>query len=146
MCHSVGVRRTSPVGRRDPLRGEVDREVVGLDDRFLLRGRRAPERGPQPREELVHAERLRDVVVRAGVERGDLVALGLAHGEHDDRNRAPAAQAPDHLDAVDPREAEVEDDEIRVLPGRDRQRRLAGRGEVDVVAARRRFVASARRI
>ena len=41
-----------------------------------------------------------------------------------------------HLDAVDPGEAEVEDHEVGVLARRERQRRLAGRREVDVVAAR----------
>ena len=47
----------------------------------------------------------------------------------------PAAEAADHLDAVDAGEAEVEDDEVRVLAGGEVERRLAGRGEVDVVAA-----------
>ena len=46
------------------------------------------QRGPQPGEQLVHAERLGDVVVGAGVERGDLVGLGLADRQHDDRARA----------------------------------------------------------
>jgi hypothetical protein len=71
----------------------------------------------------------------AGVKGGDLVALRFADGEDDDRHAAPAAQAADHLDAVDPGQAEVEDDEIGVLPGRDRKSGLAVLGEVDVVAA-----------
>jgi hypothetical protein len=29
----------------------------------------------------------------------------------------PAAQAANHVDVVDPRKAEIEDDEIGVLPG-----------------------------
>src|SRR5256884_8103195 len=64
--------------------------------------------------------------VGAGVERGDLVALGLAHGEDDDRYRGPAAQAADNFDAVDPGESQVEDDEIGVFPGGQCQRRLTG--------------------
>ena len=81
-----------PLGRREadlvavavhPLGREVDGEVRGLDERLLVSGRGPAERGAQPGEQLVHAERLGDVVVGAGVERGDLVAL---------RRRAPRAR------------------------------------------------------
>jgi hypothetical protein len=44
-------------------------------------------------------------------------AFGLAEGENDGRHSRPAAHAADHVDAVDPRKAEIEDDDIRVLPG-----------------------------
>ena len=44
--------------------------------------------------------------------------------------------ARDHLDAVDPGQAEVEDDEIGMVARGQRERDLAGRGEVDLVAAR----------
>ena len=117
----------------DLLGREVDREVGGLDQRLLLRRGRAAQRGAQPREELVHAERLRDVVVGAGVERGDLVALGVAHREHDDRHLGPAPQASDHVDAVDPGQAEVEHDHVGVLAGREVERVLAVGRDVDVV-------------
>ena len=87
----------------------------GLDDGLLLGRRRSAQGCAQPGQQLVHPERLRDVVVGAGVEGGDLVALALAHREDDDRNDGPAAQAADHLDAVDSGQAEVEDDEVGVL-------------------------------
>src|SRR5262245_42149397 len=73
-----------PLGRRQPDLGvpgadalgrEVDREVRGLDDSILFGGCCSPEGGSKAREELVHAERLRDVVVGAGIERCDLLAL-----------------------------------------------------------------------
>ena len=48
----------------------------------------------------------------------------------------PAAQAPDDLDPVDPGEPEVEDHEIGMVTRRERQRDLARRGEVDLVAPR----------
>ena len=124
MCHSVGVSRTSsspPVGRCTRLAREVDREVGRRDDRLLLGGRGAPQRGAQPGEQLVHAERLGHVVVGAGVERGDLVGLAVAHGQHDDRHRAPAAQAADHVDAVDAGQAEVEDDDVGVVARGERR-------------------------
>src|SRR5262249_22530641 len=78
------------VGRGDAFGRQVDVEVVGLDDRLFVAWGRPAER-TQSREQLAHAEGLRDVVVGAGVERGDLVPLGLADGEDDDRDGAPAA-------------------------------------------------------
>ena len=79
----------------------------------LVGRRRPPQRGPQPGEELVHAEGLRHVVVRAGVERRHLVPLALPYREDDDRDLRPPAQTLDHLDPVDPGQSQVEDDEVR---------------------------------
>ena len=123
-------------GGVDDRRGdEVDGEVVGGDDR-RLRGRPVPAHGgPQPGEQLVHAERLGDVVVGAGVEGGDLVAFGAPRRQHDDGHVGPAAEPLDHLDPVDAGQPEVEQHDVGVrLPGGD-QRLLAGRGQVDLVAA-----------
>ncbi len=60
------------------------------------------------------AERLGQVVVRTGVERLDLVGLLRARGQHDDRDRRPAAEIADEVDAVAIGKSEVEDDEIRL--------------------------------
>ena len=136
MCHSVGVSRTSAGRVVDPLRREVDREVLGLDGRFLLGRRRPAQRSPEPGQELVHPERLRHEVVGPGVERSDLVALGLADRQDDDRDCAPAAQAANDLDAVDPRQAEVEHDDVGVVAGSQGKCRLSRRRQVDVVPAR----------
>ena len=108
-----------------------------LDHRFLLGRRRATERGAQTGQELVHPERLRHVVVGAGVERGNLVGFAVAHRQHDDRHRAPPAQATDHVDAVDAGEAEVEHHDVGMMRRRERERMFAIGREVDVVAARR---------
>ena len=106
----------------------------GGHDRFLL-GRRGPaERGPQPGQQLVHAERLGDVVVGAGIERRDLVGLRLAHRQHDDRHLGPAPQALDHLDAVDAREARGRGPRRRDGARRELEPLLTGLREVDVVA------------
>src|SRR5262245_11347498 len=123
------------VGPSNALRGEVDREVRGLDDGLLLGRCSSAQGGAESREQLVHSERLRHVVVGAGVERRDLVAFPFAHREDDDRDRGPAAEAADHVDAVDSGEAEVEHDQIRMLAGGDGERGLARRCELDVVAA-----------
>ena len=55
---------------------------------------------------------LAEVVVGAGVERRDLVALLAARREHDDRHRGPLAQPPHHLEAVHVGQAEVEDHDV----------------------------------
>ena len=52
----------------------------------------APQRGAQPRQQLVDAERLGDVVVGAGIERGDLLVLVADGREDEDRDVRPAAQ------------------------------------------------------
>jgi hypothetical protein len=98
--------------------------------------RRAPEDGPHARDELVHAEGLGDVVVRAGVEGGDLVGLALAHRQHDDRNVVPAAQARDHLEPVDSGQSEIEHDQIGVIARRQHQCGLPAARLVDLIAAR----------
>ena len=122
MCHSVGRQpdlappRVTRLAARSMVKSAVSTTASSS------RGCRPAQRRPQPREQLVHAERLRDVVVGAGVEGLDLVRLALADGEDDDRHARPAAQAADHVDAVDPRQAEVEDHEVGVLARRERQR------------------------
>jgi len=69
-------------GRRhpgDPLGGEVHQHVTEPDARQVLGGADPPHHRPHPREQFLHAERLGDVVVRAGVERLHLVgAVGPA--------------------------------------------------------------------
>ena len=67
---------------------EIDAELADLDD-GLGRRRRAAQGRTQSCEQLVTAERLRHVVVRAGVERGDLLPLLADGGKDEDRDGAP---------------------------------------------------------
>ena len=69
---------------------EIDLESVEVND-ILAGGTYTPENGPQPREELVQADRLRHVVIGPGVERGDLLLLVPDGGEDDYRRGAPRA-------------------------------------------------------
>jgi hypothetical protein len=62
------------------------------------------------------------------------LAAGPA-GEHDDGDLGPAAQPLDDLDAVDVREAEVEDDQVRPQVRGLAQRGDAVSGYVEVVVA-----------
>src|SRR4029079_15379648 len=89
-----------------------------------LSGRRVPERHPEAREELADREGLADVVIRAGVERGHLVAFLPSGREHDDRHLAPLAQAADHLEAVDVWQAHVQDEHVGLAASLARYRGL----------------------
>ena len=64
------------------------------------------------RQQLPDAEGLRQVVVRAGVEGLDLVALLPAGGEHDDGHARPLAQPAGDLDAVQVGKPEVEQHQV----------------------------------
>ena len=88
---------------------------------LIVRRRRAAKQRPHARHQLVRAERLDDVVVRARVEPEDALGLFAARGQHDDRERRRAVVEPKglaHLEAVQPRQHQIQDDEIgRGLPG-----------------------------
>ena len=76
-------------------------------------------------------ERLRDVVVRAELEPDDLVQLVVAGREHDDRHRAARAEPLADLEPVDPRQHDVEHDEIGILVREDVEGLLAVEGGDD---------------
>ena len=83
MPHSVGVRCTSaPVlatffAARSTVNALVHRWLVDADNRG------AAHRGTQPGQELVHAERFGDVIVRTGIERFHLIRRVGARRKHD---------------------------------------------------------------
>ena len=97
--------------------------------------RRAPaQQRPDPGQQLLALEGLDQVVVGAAVEAVDAV-LGLgAGGQHQDRHVAVGAQPAADLDAVEARQAEVEDDQVGDEAGGDVERLdPVGRG-ADLVA------------
>ena len=75
-----------PRGRRGRSRGRPS-PTARLAAR---RSAAPPQHRPQPRQQLLGAERLGDVVVGAGVERPHLLALVADRREDDDRQLAPA--------------------------------------------------------
>ncbi len=125
----------------DLLGCEVDGETLGLHEHdrvaaVLADGLGAAHRRAQPGQQLVHAERLGDVVVGPGVQGLDLLVGGVPGGEHQDRHPGPAAQASDHLDAVHVGEPQVQDDDVGVARGGQLERGgPVGRG-VHLVLAR----------
>ena len=113
--YSIGVRWISFPPTRTRRSRRVHLEVAGGEDglaRLADGALGVPERHAEPGEQLADAERLGDVVVGAGVERRDLVRLLAARREHDDRHGGPFAQPPDHLEAVEVGQAEVQDDDV----------------------------------
>jgi hypothetical protein len=128
----------------DLLVADVHLAAAGVNDQVavselsalaLLAGGRSPsEDRLHARDELARVERLREVVVGADLEPDDLVHVLVAGRQHQDRHVGGLADPPAHLDAVDVREHQVEDDQGRLLRGRLRERLGAGRGRPDGVA------------
>jgi len=71
--------------------GEIYLQVVGDKRGRGFLGGASADSGTDAREEFLSAEWFYDVVVCAGVECLDFVALGVANGEHDDGNIARLA-------------------------------------------------------
>ena len=107
----------------DPAAGRVGEVAVG-----------ASQQGLDPAHELAQRERLGDVVVGAELEAHDLVELVAAGGQEQDRRLGPdGAQPAEHLEAVDPGQADVEEDEVGRLVGGELEPFLAGAGERDLI-------------
>ena len=94
--------------------------------------------------ELARAERLGDVVVRAGVERADLGRLVPDGGQHEHRHLRPLAQPAQDVDPVTVRQHEVDDRRVgrahrggveRLLDGLRRDRLEAGLAQHDLQRA-----------
>src|SRR6185436_5029070 len=132
-------QRDAPVASNDPPPVEVDEQVAVADDPTADRigevAISSAEHGPDPAQQLAQAEGLGHVVVGAELEADDLVDLLVARGEHQDRRlHARGAQAAKHLEAVHPRQPDVEQHQVRRTFRGDVQALLAGAGEGHLVA------------
>jgi len=94
----------------------------------------AAEDGPDPGAELAQAEGLGQVVVGPDLEAEELVRLGVPRGQHDDGDLAPRPDPARRLDPVEPRQVEVEDEEVEALPRGELDRLGAGEGLGHLVA------------
>src|SRR5208282_6357786 len=77
----------------------------------VARGRTAEYRA-DPGFDLAWAERLDDVVIRAGVEHPDDVSLVIAGGDDHDGNGTDGSHHPQRLEPADVRQPEVEQDQV----------------------------------
>ena len=84
------------------------------------------QRRANPRQQLGHAEGFAQVVVRAGVERLDLIMLLDTRGQNDDGHRAPGAYLSNEVRAVTVRQTQIENDEIGLARAGFNQAALQG--------------------
>ena len=113
--NSVGVRcfsSPSTVTRRDAGSSSQRPELGRVTDR-LRPPLDPPQQRPDPRHQLARRERLGHVVVGADAEPDEHVRLVVARREHQHRHRPVALDPPAHLEPVEARQHQVEDDEIR---------------------------------
>jgi hypothetical protein len=68
--------------------------------------------GTHPGEELPRGERLGDIVISTDLQADDLVYLAVLCREHDDRHLGLQADLPAHLRAGEPRQHEIEQDQV----------------------------------
>jgi hypothetical protein len=80
----------------------------------------AAEDGADAADELGHRERLRHVVIGAGLEPDHTVDLGIAGGQHENRNVAAGPGAAADLDPGEARQHQVEHDEVGLVRRLDR--------------------------
>jgi hypothetical protein len=116
---------------RGPHARQVEDHIAGLDRLGGLGRAVGPaEDGADTCDQLARAERLREVVVGTEFEAEQLVELVVARGQHDDRDGRVAAELAGDVEPVEPRQTEIEDDEIGPALADRRQRRgTVGRGE-----------------
>ena len=115
-------------GLQVELHGSADEHVRGVA------GGAADERA-HPRQHLLDVERLRDVIVGAGVDPLHLVRPAVARGQKQHRHGAPvAAPLLEHGEPVEPRQADVEHDRVVGFGVAEEMPLLAVEGVVDDVA------------
>ncbi len=103
----------------------------------VLRPRATAGGRTDPGRELLHRERLHEVVVGADLERMHAIVLGAARGDDDDRRADPlAARLLDHLPAVEAGEHQVEHAHVGALEAQACQPGLAVRHADRVEAGR----------
>ena len=112
------------------VRRGIDPQVSGAEHRRPLHGS-APRQRPEPRQQLGERERLRQIVVGAGVQTPHAVLDRVTRREHDDRRpKARGPQPPAHLEAIRPRQHHIEDHCVEVRRAREQQCLLAVAGDL----------------
>src|SRR5579859_454308 len=95
-------------------RFRIDVKIAIFDGLRWLFFRRAhaAKVGPYARQQLIHTERLGNVVVGAGIERLNFTLLFLADREHDDRHLRTLADRATQLDSGHMRHREISHEEV----------------------------------
>ena len=128
------MRSICAVVARDLVGVGVQREIADAQRGHAAR-RPAPEQRAHAGEQLLALERLDEVVVGADVQALHARLQRVAGGEHQDRRVvAVVAQAAGDVDAVQPRQAEVQHDDVGQEGVRLVEAADAVAGELDLVA------------
>src|SRR5581483_4392621 len=110
----------------DLARQRVENDVADADGCGAGVRATAPEEGADARHELVGVERLREIVVGAGLEAADAIGDGGASAEHEGgRVDAHTAKLANDLESVTPRQSDVQDDEVGPMLERARESSFA---------------------
>src|SRR6266478_10073304 len=96
---------------------EINREIADTKNRtFSLNVKLVPKCGAHPRKEFIHAERLRHVVIGSEIECVDFHGLiATARQNHDRYAFVACADRPQQVEALDVRQSEIENNQIRLL-------------------------------
>jgi hypothetical protein len=124
-------------GGRNAMAGLVEGQALDLHALRFAHRRAAAQHRLDARNELARGERLRHVVVGAGLEARDLVGLLASCRQHHDRYVARVGVAPQgahQLEAAHVRQHPVDQDEVRAPVTDARERFLAVLGQHDVAA------------
>ena len=138
MPYSCGVSLSSWPSLEDEPARVVHHQVTRREGRRIggLRAPVAAQGGADSGRQLVHAERLGQVIVRAFIERLHLLPLLGAGGQDEDGHVAPGPQAAADLQPVHAGHHQVQDDQVRHGCRRKAQGLLAVRRRADLVALR----------
>src|SRR5262249_37933550 len=105
---------------------------VGIAQHHVVRRGRAPRQRPQAREELIHGERLGEIVVGSSVETVYPVVEPIPGREHQEGSPAStrAVSAAD-LEPIDIGEPDIENDKIVRIDGKQSERGRTRLGPID---------------
>ena len=98
---------------KGPVSGDVDPDLSGAE--LILGGlsRGTADLRPHTSQQLGQAEGLGDVVIGSGIQTDDEVGVLTAGGEHEDRDgQALGPHLTGHVQAVDVRQPQVQDDDV----------------------------------
>src|ERR1700704_2684142 len=118
----------------DPAGAGIEAHAAAIELALGVAGR-TTQQGADARQDFLEMERLRDIVVGAGVETLDLIAPTVARGQDQDRH-GPSGPAPrlEHRDAIHFGQADIEDDRVIRLAFAEKVTLFAIEGTIDHVA------------
>ena len=90
--------------------------------------------GAHPGQQLAGAKGFGDVIVGSQIQRLDLVLLGGAGREHDDGGQELLPHKTDELQSVPVRQAQIQDDKVRIVGGEQGLAHGAGVGNKGLIA------------